>query len=196
MCTSGCWLHWPSLERRLIPTVPSPWSACPPALSPCSLGFRGSHLFHLSTPSSPPLPSLRLWVRFSIVETNSRPRGTGSVGDSVGEGDACAQVPVIIYSLVIMMLNKAYRQIAEYLTDLENHRLARDYETSLILKRVLFESFDCYAVLLYIAFYQFNCTRLRNEVLALYTTDEVRRVLLESVIPYLTQLLRFASGRS
>jgi len=113
---------------------------------------------------------------------------------------------VIIYSLVIMMLNKAYRQIAEYLTgppappsllspsgcptlvnppcsnthtptwtrtrtralaDLENHRLARDYETSLILKRVLFESFDCYAVLLYIAFYQFNCTRLRNEVCAL-----------------------------
>ena len=48
--------------------------------------------------------------------------------------------------------------------DLENHRLARDYEDSLILKRVLFECFDCYIALLYIAFYQLNCTRLRSEV--------------------------------
>jgi hypothetical protein len=46
----------------------------------------------------------------------------------------------------------------------------REFENALILKRILFESFDCYAILFYIAFYQLKCQRLQTEVLALYTT--------------------------
>ena len=37
-------------------------------------------------------------------------------------------VPVIIYTISITVLNQIYRIIAEKLTDLENRRLARDYQ--------------------------------------------------------------------
>ena len=92
---------------------------------------------------------------------------TGAIFDQNGN---YALVPVVLYAIVVMTLNKTYRLIAEYLTELENHRLVREFENALILKRILFESFDCYAILFYIAFYQLKCQRLQTEVLALYTT--------------------------
>ena len=41
-----------------------------------------------------------------------------------------ALVPVILYSLTIMLANKVYCRVPEKLTDLENHRLERTYHRS------------------------------------------------------------------
>jgi len=49
----------------------------------------------------------------------------GALFDPAG---AFSIVPVIIYAISITVLNKIYRIIAVKLTDLENHRLARDYQ--------------------------------------------------------------------
>ena len=105
---------------------------------------------YVDSPNSP--------VMFPPLAALARP---GAIFDPSG---SLALAPVILYSMTIMLVNKVYRRIAEKLTDLENHRLERNHLDSLIFKRVLFESFDCYAVLMYIAFYQFNVTRLRSEV--------------------------------
>ena len=50
-------------------------------------------------------------------------------------------------------------------------------------QRFLFESFDCYIALFYLAFFQFDVIRLRVELVGMYTTDSLRRVFLETIVP-------------
>jgi hypothetical protein len=118
---------------------------------------------------------------------------TGAIFDQDGN---YALVPVVLYAIVVMTLNKTYRLIAEYLTELENHRLVREFENALILKRILFESFDCYAILFYIAFYQLKCQRLQTEVLALYTTGLHVLYSYKSAFALLVQTYKYSHPRS
>lgn len=48
------------------------------------------------------------------------------------------------------------------------NRTERDWDNSLIIKRVLFEVFDCFLPLFYIAFYQLNVVALRRELVGLF----------------------------
>ncbi|KAJ9449415.1 Anoctamin-like protein [Diplonema papillatum] len=96
-----------------------------------------------------------------------------------------AFVPTILHVLVIMQLNMLYRRIAEWLTRRENHEFEADHESSLVLKRFLFESFDCYISLFYLGFIQQDIRRLRHELIGLYTVDALRRVLCETVLPFI-----------
>lgn len=96
-------------------------------------------------------------------------------------------IPTISHSIVINMINKLYRFVATYCTDLENHRTEYHWNSSLTVKRVLFELFDCFLPLFYIAFYQLNIIALRRELVGLFWGDEIRRLVTESIIPYLTE---------
>lgn len=69
------------------------------------------------------------------------------------------------------------------LTDMENHRLHRSHDASLLIKRFAFEACDCYLALFYIAFEMQDVPKLRNELIALFTADTIRRILLETVVP-------------
>eukprot|EP01064_Diplonema_japonicum_P012879 TRINITY_DN2022_c1_g1_i1.p1 TRINITY_DN2022_c1_g1~~TRINITY_DN2022_c1_g1_i1.p1 ORF type:complete len:704 (+),score=141.56 TRINITY_DN2022_c1_g1_i1:51-2114(+) len=100
-----------------------------------------------------------------------------------------AFVPTILHVIIIMQLNLMYRRVAVWLTNQENHRLEEEYENSLILKRFLFESFDCYISLFYLGFVQQDIRRLRLELISLYTVDSIRRVTLETLIPFLLSLV-------
>lgn len=132
-------------------------------------------------------------------------------------------IPVVLHAIGIMGLNGLYRHVAEWLTELENHQTDRDHNNSLIVKRILFEAFDCYIGLFYLAFCQFDIVGLRNDLFGLcvrytvqqyystymyiyvhvlycvlqiiscfhvrcvcarYTTDSLRRLATESVIPW------------
>jgi len=114
----------------------------------------------------------------------------GAIFDPNGNA-ILALVPVVIHAVVIMILNQMiYSRIAKALTDWENHKTDAEYENSLILKRFLFEAFDCYISLFYLAFYELDIMRLRSELMALYTSDCIRRVLTETIIPLVVQKLR------
>eukprot|EP00756_Hemistasia_phaeocysticola_P051214 Hpha_TRINITY_DN26390_c0_g1::TRINITY_DN26390_c0_g1_i1::g.9322::m.9322/K19327/ANO10, TMEM16K; anoctamin-10 len=104
-------------------------------------------------------------------------------------------VPVVLHVVVIMILNRIYRTVAETLTDLENHRLEEDHENSLILKRFFFEAFDCYIALFYVGFVQQDIRKLRSELMALYTVDSLRRVATETLLPQLMGLWNKRSKR-
>ena len=52
-----------------------------------------------------------------------------------------------------------------------------------MLKRFVFEAFDCYVALFYIAFELGDVSRLRMELVSLYTSDTVRRIATETVLP-------------
>lgn len=96
-------------------------------------------------------------------------------------------VPVLMHTLVIMALNKCYRCVAERLTENENHKLQQDHDNSLIAKRFVFEAFDCYVSLFYVGFVQQDIRKLRSELVSLYTIDSLRRLLMETLVPLVTQ---------
>ena len=103
-------------------------------------------------------------------------------------------IPVCIHATVILCLNMAYRRVATKLTQLENYSTESGFENAMICKRVCFEFVDCFAVLFYVAFYRLDVLQLRAELVALYTFDQVRRLLLESVLPYLVNRGKYAAA--
>ena len=98
-------------------------------------------------------------------------------------------IPVAIHVLGINVLNSIYRKVAVALTDWENHETEQSYKNSLILKRFLFEAFDCYVALFYLAFYERDVERLRMELVSVFQIDTIRRLSMECLIPF--ALFRF-----
>ena len=92
-------------------------------------------------------------------------------------------MPVAMHVISINLLNKLYRAVATLLTFHENHRTHASFETSLVVKRWFFESFDCYLALFYIAFELQDVPRLRHELKMLFTVDMARRIGTETLIP-------------
>lgn len=96
-------------------------------------------------------------------------------------------IPVVAHVLCISTLNGIYRRIAEALTQWENHETELNHTNSVVVKRFLFEAFDCYVALFYLAFYERNVDRLRSELVGVFQIDTLRRVLLECIVPMLLQ---------
>jgi anoctamin-10 len=84
-----------------------------------------------------------------------------------------------------MIMNKIFRRVAMYATDRENHRLQSSYNNSLIIKRFVFEFCDCFLYLLYIGIYSLNINMLKTNLVSLFIVDEIRRVVTETLIPYI-----------
>jgi anoctamin-10 len=106
-----------------------------------------------------------------------------------------SMIPVILHVACIFTLNSIYRVIAGALTAWENHETTLNHRNSLILKRFLFEAFDCYVALFYLAFYERDVERLRMELINVFQIDTLRRVLLECIIPMLLQRLAAHTSR-
>lgn len=66
--------------------------------------------------------------------------------------------------IVINTINKFYRKIAEKTTNWENHRVKSNHENSLIIKRFVFEFFDCFFPLFYLAFITRNISALKSQL--------------------------------
>jgi anoctamin-10 len=98
-------------------------------------------------------------------------------------------LPVFLHVICIFVLNKFYRMVAEVLTSWENHETSVNHRNSIVLKRFLFEAFDCYVALFYLAFYERDVDRLRVELMTVFQIDTLRRVLLECILPMLMQRL-------
>lgn len=96
-------------------------------------------------------------------------------------------IPVVLHVTCIFMLNYIYRHVALVLTKWENHETQADFRNSLILKRFLFEAFDCYVALFYLAFYERDVDRLQLELIAVFQIDTLRRMFLECLIPMFIQ---------
>jgi anoctamin-10 len=93
-------------------------------------------------------------------------------------------IPVVLHSAGIFSLNKVYRKVATWLTEFENHKTEDAFQNSLNLKRFLFECFDCYIALFYLAFYERDVERLRMELVAVFNVDAVRRFSTEVILPF------------
>jgi len=92
-------------------------------------------------------------------------------------------VPVILHVVLVQVMNAGYRHVAEKLTDWENHETEITYENSLIFKRFLFEAFDAYVALFYLAFFERDVVKLRGELVSVFNIDMFRRMALEFIVP-------------
>jgi len=123
------------------------------------------------------------YERAFYIEPIARYAEPGAIFDPNGTSLIMTLIPTILHVVTIMQLNNLYRMVAEWLTDGENHRTEHEHENALIIKRIFFEAFDCYIALFYIAFFQFDVSRLRVELVQMYTTDSIRRVGVEAILP-------------
>mmetsp|Transcript_3712 Transcript_3712/g.5662 ORF Transcript_3712/g.5662 Transcript_3712/m.5662 type:complete len:715 (-) Transcript_3712:32-2176(-) len=98
-------------------------------------------------------------------------------------------LPVILHVAIIFTFNNIYRVTATYLTKWENHETQLNFSNSLILKRFMFEAFDCYVALFYLAFYERDISKLRTELISVFNIDTVRRLALECIVPMILQRL-------
>ena len=105
-------------------------------------------------------------------------------------------LPVVLHAVCIFGLNTLYRRIASKLTDWENHESHTQHDNSLVLKRFLFEAFDCYIALFYLAFYERDVDRLRSELVAIFNIDSFRRLGTEVILPGLLHLRNHPRGGS
>ncbi|XP_077158820.1 anoctamin-10 isoform X2 [Paroedura picta] len=99
-------------------------------------------------------------------------------------------VPSIIYAVVIEILNRIYQCAAEFLTSWENHRLESSYQNHLVLKVLVFNFFNCFASLFYIAFVMFDMKLLRQSLATLLITSQILNQCVEAILPYCLQKRR------
>ncbi|EER12988.1 hypothetical protein Pmar_PMAR019517 [Perkinsus marinus ATCC 50983] len=106
-----------------------------------------------------------------------------------------SMLPVLSHTIVIQFMNLTYRDIAAWLTKLENWPLMVQYQKSLVFKRFLFEALDCYSVLFYVGLYELDIMKLRGELVSLYYVDTFRRFAIETLIPFIHSYRTFGSAK-
>uniref|UniRef100_A0A3Q4MA82 Anoctamin n=1 Tax=Neolamprologus brichardi TaxID=32507 RepID=A0A3Q4MA82_NEOBR len=99
-------------------------------------------------------------------------------------------IPSIIYAVVIEAMNLIYRYAAEFLTEWENHRLESSYQNHLVLKVLVFNFFNCFASLFYIAFVVQDMELLRQSLATLLITSQILNQFMEAFLPYWLQRRR------
>ncbi|KAM9310503.1 anoctamin-10 isoform 1-T3 [Pholidichthys leucotaenia] len=99
-------------------------------------------------------------------------------------------IPSIIYAVVIEAMNLIYRYAAEFLTEWENHRLESSYQNHLVLKVLVFNFFNCFASLFYIAFIMQDMLLLRQSLATLLITSQILNQIMEAFLPYWLQRRR------
>lgn len=99
-------------------------------------------------------------------------------------------VPSILYAIVIEVMNRIYRYVAEYLTSWENHRLESSYQNHLILKVLVFNFLNCFSSLFYIAFVLQDMSLLRQSLATLLITSQIINQFVEALLPFWLQKRR------
>ncbi|XP_064816547.1 anoctamin-10-like [Oncorhynchus masou masou] len=99
-------------------------------------------------------------------------------------------IPSIIYAVVIEIMNLIYRYAAEFLTGWENHRLESTFQNHLVLKVLVFNFFNCFASLFYIAFVMQDMVLLRQSLATLLITSQILNQIMEAFLPYWLQRRR------
>ena len=108
----------------------------------------------------------------------------GAVFDPNQDNLILPLIPVVLHVGVILFVNQVvYSRVAEWLTEAENHETQQDYEFALAAKRFIFEACDCYLAMCYLAFGAQDILLLRSELVSVYYTDSLRRVLVEAGLP-------------
>lgn len=92
-------------------------------------------------------------------------------------------IPSIIYSVLVIVMNVLYRQLATFLTEWENHRTQSQYERHRVTKLVLFEFVNNFMSLFYIAFITMDMEMLRSQLQTMLIVNQTINHFQETVQP-------------
>ena len=93
----------------------------------------------------------------------------------------------ILQAVLTTVMNLAFREVAHYTANMENHKTQRSYNNSVFIKRFIFEFTDFQMYLFYIGIWQLDIAMLRVNLVSVFMVDEIRRVIVEMLLPYLCQ---------
>lgn len=99
--------------------------------------------------------------------------------------------PVFFHSIVVRAVNYAYSSTARWLSSWDGSGTR-----GVIFKRLLFEALDAFMPIVWLGVIRGDSLALAQEVEGLYTFDQIRRMLFESVLPYIrVAILRVRRAR-
>lgn len=110
-------------------------------------------------------------------------------GNVFEKGSLKGIIPTILHVVLISIISSYYKEICSQTTKNEYHKTMIEFENVLILKRFLFETFYAFTDFIYIAFITLDIEGLRNALVSLFLVDEIRRLVTESLIPYVKRRL-------
>lgn len=110
-------------------------------------------------------------------------------GNWFEKGSVRGIIPTILHVVLISIISSYYKETCNQTTKNEYHKTMTDFENVLILKRFLFETFYAFTDFIYIAFITLDIEGLRNALVSLFLVDEIRRLVTESLIPYVKRRL-------
>ena len=113
--------------------------------------------------------------------------------DSSIKASVYSNLPSILYSVLIIVADGMYRKLAEFLTEMENHRLESSFQNHLIVKILLFTFSNNFLILFYIAFYEQNIPLLQKTLRNLLLVHMFVSQALESLLPYLILVCKSSS---
>ncbi|XP_065577884.1 anoctamin-8-like isoform X2 [Artemia franciscana] len=106
--------------------------------------------------------------------------------------DLALYIPGIVYTLIIVIMNRFYRIFATRLTEWENHRTESQFERNRVVKLVLFEFVNNFMSLFYIAFYLQNMEMLRMQIATMLIVLQFLNHFEEALLPI---ALRYGSEK-
>ncbi|KAF7259554.1 hypothetical protein EG68_02706 [Paragonimus skrjabini miyazakii] len=92
--------------------------------------------------------------------------------------------PKVLLAVVILLMDLGYRRLATWLTDLENHRLDREYHNHLVGKLLLLQFMNSFYSLFYTAFYLQDIEMLQQQLSTLLITRQIISNMREVFLPY------------
>ncbi|KAF1331949.1 Anoctamin-like protein, partial [Globisporangium splendens] len=94
--------------------------------------------------------------------------------------------PSVAYSVVVLILDAKYSELANYLTKFENHRTDSDFANALVLKLASFYFVNNFGSLFYLAFRSRDMDLLEQTLSSLLITRQLIGNVKEQLIPYMT----------
>jgi len=119
------------------------------------------------------------------LESMSGLSGPGKMFDK--DGAISWAGPTIFHAFFVLLLNMTFAEIQGALVEWENYRTQEQADRVLASRRFLFEALDCFLAIFYLVVMERNLKYLRQEIIALFTFDQCRRIFLETVIPLVLQ---------
>ena len=124
------------------------------------------------------------WIYFSSLAELAQP------GALLGKNSNLRILVSILQVFIKIGLTNLNSMLSKQTTNFENHRTHMSYHNSLITKRFLFGIISTFLNLTYIAFMKLDVDALRDELISLYASDEIRRLIKEALIPYIFNSLK------
>ncbi|EAR92115.2 calcium-activated chloride channel protein (macronuclear) [Tetrahymena thermophila SB210] len=153
------------------------------------------YLYIISTLESLPLLVMAFLLKVIIFNLNGLIHKNSmlyieSIASLTEVGGILAKLPLketifnVIMIVFILKINEFYNTISSKSTQRENHRTNNDFNSSLVIKRFIFDLINRFTHFFFIAFVVRDINSLKSLLGSLFLLDEVRKVATESVVPW------------